>query len=410
MYANQKVLVRDGRFTVRTKHDALRTEMLIVSGHRVLVAPNDLTFHDIKKNESVEVRYPAGTGFMYNGEQKIYQIFPEGMYQMLRSRSHAVRGERDDSRQMREMQQLTFDFVGQLRTWSLLGDEGQDFTDQSLVALANSLDHPKRNERKLKAARHYRKAGTLRNGNGTRLAMPAAFTASAGAQQLDHRRADVQVILGWLGPERLSIFGLLQGVHERLDDAWRTLSPQAFEGGRNNVIAIAAANPTAQSTKVLRDHMRPLMRGLKEIRVRPLNRLALDAYAALTTLGKKIVEARQRVDVSAEILAARAPLATMKVIRSLEIDAITPLSMILHRWNQLEVGQQKYARERVLQACQSTIATFQFEAATLPENTFKTSMTKLRTIAEIASDGKEDPRKVLMSVKRGLKRLSADLA
>ncbi|MCC6563464.1 hypothetical protein IT087_01075, partial [Candidatus Uhrbacteria bacterium] len=168
MQANAKILDKSTFFMVRTKHDRRRIEAISVSGHRVLVTLHEERFYGFVDGKEMEIAYPAGTGLMYNGEQKIHQIFPGGLDHMLRSRSHAANGEKKDSEAMRGMTQLTFDFISRLRTWTLIGEEGKDFTDQSLMRLASDLCEPKRNERKLKASRHYQKASELKTKNGKR--------------------------------------------------------------------------------------------------------------------------------------------------------------------------------------------------------------------------------------------------
>lgn len=408
MYANQRVLTRDGRFHVRTKHDAMRIDMLIVSGHRVLVAPVELILHDIKKNVSVEVGYPAGTGFMFNGEQKIYQIFREGMYHMLRSKAHAARGERDDSREMHEMQQLTFDFVSRLRTWVLIGDEGKDFTDQSLVALANSLDHPKRNEHKLKAAGHYRKASQLKTPNGKRTPMPAAFTASAGAQSLDRRRDDVQAILGWLDPERRAVLNLVDGIHNRFHDAWRFFSPEEMDKVGHPVV-LAAAKPTAQTVKVMRDRLRPIYRGLEEVRVRPLNGVADSARVWIATLGRKIKDAHEPVDISPELAMIREALAFAKIVQVLEMDVILPLSALLARWKKLDHVKRQVVRLRAAEACLTFGRSIEPFVPCLPDKRQEMIKSEMELANKLASDTDVDLYKQLNLLKKTLKRLSSNL-
>lgn len=409
MQANVRLLDRVHDFKVRTKYDEKKMHAASVSGHRVLVGLGEELFCDIVKGEERNFSYPAGTGYMFNGEQKIYQIFPHGMYEMLRSKGHAVRGEKIDSKDMRGMTQLTFDFICRLRTWTLIGDEGKDFTDESLLSLAKSLDRPKRNERKLTAADRFRKAAKLKTeARAKRMPMPSAFTAAAGAKQLDLRRADVQSILGWIDPERLAVFELVEGVHMRLDDAWRVMSPQAFAQPGHS-IAIASCLPTPQAVKVMRDHLRPIYRGLHEIKVQPLNGLADEAAVALNALVQKITKAKDAVDISVELSRIREKLALMRIVRALEMDVIMPLSMLLHNWKRLEAHKYELARDRTTQACARLAFELGNDLEFLAPERAADILERVRSAQSLSRAMEIDPRPALLAVKASLKRLSHSL-
>ncbi|MCK9361182.1 hypothetical protein M0Q28_03035 [Patescibacteria group bacterium] len=409
MQGNARLLHKTNIFSVQTKHDKKRIEAASVSGHRVLVGLREERFYDIVKGKEIEITYPAGTGYLWNGKQGLYQVFLDGMYTMLRSKAHTARGERFDSQDMRGMKQLTFDFLCRLRTWTQIGDEGQVFTDNSLRELADWLDHPKRDEHKLTASERFRKASELRTqANQKRMPMPAAFTAAAGAQQLELRRAVVEEILRWVDPERRHAFALVEGVHARLDDAWRVFSPEALDQPGHTVV-LASRKPTEQSIKVMRDYLRPVYRGLREIKVRPLNGLADEAAVSLATLRDKIMNASGPADITAEIAAIREPLTVMRVVRELEMGVITPLSMVLNRWKRLETRKHPLARERAADACLHFGTDVQFHLGYLQPKQGASIMEHVRDASLIAAKADEDPRKQLLQVKKVLKRLSATL-
>ncbi len=410
MQGQARLLQKPNRFPIKTKHQArARIEAAPVSGHRVLIGLHDVRFRDTVNGIEQVFDYKAGTGFMYSGEKEIYQIFPGGMYQMMRSKRHATRGEHTDSKDMRGMTQLAFDFITRLRTWTLIGDEGKFVTDDGLRALANQLGHPKRAEPKLAASDHFRKASELRtDAHAKRMPMPSVFTADAGAQQLEQRRADVEKILRWIDPERLRVFSLVEGVHLRLDDAWRVFCPEAF-AQHGHAVVLASANPTSHAVKVLRHYLDPIYRGLREIRVRPLNGLATQVVVALETLRGKIMDASGPVDVTDEVRTIRAALTAMRLVRELEMDVITPLSMQLGGWKHLG-DRHEQVRLRVAETCHRFGESFQSKAEFLPSDRQAEVMRMMGLASRHAGTDDGNPRKHLLRVKAVLKHLSLFLS
>lgn len=415
LQSNAKLLPDPQPFTTRTKYGQARIRASSVSGHRVVITREPQVFRSVTNERSRDIVIPDGVGLMYNGEQKIYQIFERGMYDMLRSRTHASKGERRDVQDVHEMRQMTFDFVGRLRTWSLLGDEARAFTDDTLLLLANQLDHPKRNERKLTASRRFRKAAALRTAKDKRMPMPAAFTASAGAHHLDLRRADVREILKYVDPERLKIFALVQGAHARIDDAWRVFRPAAFlEPG--NAIMLACEKPDGRVKRVVRDQLRPIYAGLQEIRVRPLNGLATRVCQAINAIVKKIEAFVRRdgepaLDVAPELDRIRENLALMLMIREIEMEAIMPISFLLARWRRLDDGRRDEVMRVARARCEHLWSYFQMNVdhfgSAGPAGIITAGFQQaLRLTADPAIENK----KKLLAVKRALKWLSASLA
>jgi hypothetical protein len=406
-------------FQVETKHNRRESrliEAVPVSGHRVLVGRREERFSVVADDgiETVLV-YPVGTGFMFHREQKVHQIFRGGMYDMMRSRVHATRGEHADTKAVRGMIQEAFDFINRLRTYTLLDDGGRFLTDDGLRALANQLGHPKRVERKLVASSRFRKASELRTeARGGRMPMPSVFTADAGAEQLERRREDVKRILSRIDPERVSVCALVEGVHLRLDDAWRVFSPEAFAQPGNTVV-LASVKPTPHTIKVMRHCVDPIYNGLREIRVQPLNGLAAKAVTALVALRDKTLAASggSPVDISEEVAAIRAALTAMRLVRELEMDVITPLSMQfgggLKNWRRLR-GQHKRIRQGVADSCRWFNKSFESKAEFLPPDTQAEVARMMKIATDHADKNDEDPRKRLLKVKKVLKNLSAFLS
>jgi len=404
MQADAKILHKSNHFTVKTKHDRQRLEAISVYGHRVLVLVRQERFHDIRADKSVEISYPAGTGLMFNGEQGIHQIFPGGMYQMLRSRSHASLGERDDAKSMREMGQLAFDFVARLRSWLFIGEEGRAYTDESLLRLAGELASPKRNERKLVASDRFRKSSQLRTKRDKRMPMPSAITASAGAHHLDLRRTDVQAILRWIDPERLAVHRLTEAVHDRFGDAWRMFNPAA--ANQSHPVLLAAAKPTTQTVKVMRDQLRPLYRGLKEVRVNPLMGLAEEAAVGLATLRDRIMNASAPVDVLDLLTGIRASLAAALLTHELEIHAISPVSLSLGRWRQIEPHRRELLRLRTAESVLTAKTSFERWADHLPAKRQGDIQRELDQAVALSTQEAADLRKQIREEKKALKRIS----
>lgn len=418
MNRNARLLRKVELIRVGTKHNKERARFikaLPVSGHRVLVGFREERFSVTVDGIVHEHVYPVGTGFMFNREQKVHQIFPGGMYDMMRSRIHATRGESADEKDMRDKTQRAFDFINRLRM-PLMEPEGRFVTDDGLRELANQLGPPKRAEPKLVASTRFRKASELRTKvNAARMLLPSVYTADAGAEQLERRRADVEVILSRIDPERVSVSALVKGVHQRIDDAWRVFSPEAF-AKPGHLVVHASEKPTRRTIEIMRHFADSIYRGLREIRVQPLNGLAVKAVIALVALRDKIVAASggPSADISEEVASIRAALTAMRLVRDLEMEVVTPLSMQLESglkgWRKLDDRQRNRIRLGVVDSCLWFNESLRSKEEFLSLDT-RAEIARLMEIAtNHANKNDEDPRKCLLKVKAVLKNLSAFLS
>jgi hypothetical protein len=422
MRRNAKLLPNRAReFRVETKHnrqDGRLIEAVPVSetGHRVLVGLREERFKVRVDGVEREFVYQAGTGFLFNRVQEVHQIFSGGMYDMMRSKVHVSRGESADSEDAREKIRRAARFIYRLRTWPLIENEGQLFADDGLRELANQLGRPKRAKPKLVASERFGKASELRTETrGRRMPMPSLVTADAGAKQLEQRRADVREILSRIDPERVSVSMLVEGVHMRLDDAWREFGPEELAKPGNPVV-LASVKPTPYTIKVMREYVDPIYSGLREIKVQPLNGLAVKAVAGLMALRDKVLAASggPSVDISQEVASIRAALSTMRLVRDLEMEVITPLSMRLEcglrGWRQLNDRQRNQIRLGVVESGLWFNESLQSKAEFLPPDT-RTEVARMMEIAlDHANKNDGDSRKRLLKVKTVLKNLSTFLS
>lgn len=169
---------------------------------------------------------------------------------------------------------------------------------------------------------------------------------------------------------------------------------------------------SAQAVKVMREALRPVYDGLREIRVRPLDGCAREAAEALRALRNRILRApsAESVDVTEYLVEARRALARAQAIRTTEMEAISPLSFLLARWRRLDDAQREKVRRRAVELCTELPRTLASREAFFDERTrerFRDGIDMATHLAETRND--EHPRRQLVAVKKTLKKLSASL-
>lgn len=328
-------------FTVRTKHGPARIPAFHFKGHQILILAQSHEFRLVDKQGTV--RLPEGVAFIQNkdlsrrtNKRVTHQIVTDGIYDLFRSLTHVVRGEKREVSDMREMRQLTFDFIGAMRAWGVLTSDERDTAISLFSAMGEELDAPKRNQKKLTASARYQKAANLKTSRGKTAPMPAAITASAGAHHLGKRSKEAREIAGFFTPRRLELYERIEVVHQEMDGAWSLFHVDALASSFN-AIGLAAARPTGATKRVAREKIEALARSLGRIRVLPYIGLIDRLLEQLRVLYKGIstfVPSKDdpRLELEPLVGPIRSSLQAMRLIRCIEMELIMPLAFLERRW------------------------------------------------------------------------------